>query len=75
MKFYVVGWKLRCREYFPYSTYFEGGRSSVVTGLNKVHMLPVNGSLDRQQADQNVVPLPSSDGKLENIKALKELVI
>lgn len=45
---YIVGWKVRCSRYFPYSTYFEGCKSSVVA-RNKV-----------QGADQSLSP-PSED--------------
>lgn len=73
MVFYVVGWKVRCSDYFPYSTYFEGCNSSVVT-RNKVQDNPVYGSINHQEADQSAVPL-SSNGTVENIEALKNLVI
>ncbi|WOG99228.1 hypothetical protein DCAR_0518576 [Daucus carota subsp. sativus] len=66
-------WKVRCSEYFPYSTYFEGCKSSVVT-RNNVQDDPVYGSINHQEADQSAMPL-SSNGTLENVEALKNLVI
>ena len=71
--FYTVGWKKRCSEYFPYSTYFEGSQSSVVT-KNRVTDNNVNGGMNHLKADQNAAPL-STNGKLENIEALKNLAI
>lgn len=73
MCFYFVGWKVRCCEYFPYSTYFEGYKSSVVT-RNKVQDNPVHGSINHQEADQSAAPL-SLNGTLETIEALKDLVV
>ncbi|WOH05562.1 hypothetical protein DCAR_0624981 [Daucus carota subsp. sativus] len=66
-------WKKRCSEYFPYSTYFEGSQSSVVT-KNRVTDNNVNGGMNHLKADQNAAPL-STNGKLENIEALKNLAI
>lgn len=74
MVFHFVGWKLRCAQYFPYSTYFEGGQSSAVKTLKHIQKVPLNGGMNHQQADQNAVPLPSN-GKLENVEALKDLAI
>ncbi|KAM7480418.1 hypothetical protein LguiA_028631 [Lonicera macranthoides] len=69
-------WKKRCAEYFPYSTYFDGSRSSTVakSASNKVNGNPENGGVNHQDADQNVESV-SSNGKLEKLEALKDLVI
>ncbi|KAL6568103.1 N-alpha-acetyltransferase 16, NatA auxiliary subunit [Orobanche hederae] len=60
-----MGWKVRCAECFPYSTYFEGSHSSAVA--NKSHTLPENGSQYRSFADQSVSSL-SSNGNVEKIE-------
>ncbi|KAI3455389.1 hypothetical protein Pfo_012052 [Paulownia fortunei] len=65
-------WKVRCAEYFPYSTYFEGSRSSAVP--KQIHKLPENGSRNSSFADQSAVSL-SSNGNVEKLEALKDLVI
>ncbi|PKU72316.1 peptide alpha-N-acetyltransferase [Dendrobium catenatum] len=43
-------WKARCAEYFPYSTYFEGLKSSAVVGLanGNEYSVPENGDLNHQ---------------------------
>ncbi|KAL8098992.1 N-terminal acetyltransferase A complex auxiliary subunit NAA15-like isoform X2 [Apium graveolens] len=66
-------WKVRCSEYFPFSTYFEGGQSSVVT-RNLVKDKTVNGGMNHLETLQNDEPL-STNGKLENVEALNNLVI
>ncbi|KAG0498948.1 hypothetical protein HPP92_003639 [Vanilla planifolia] len=43
-------WKTHCAQYFPYSTYFEGLKSSLVTGLASYSM-PENGDLSHQVGD------------------------
>lgn len=63
---------MRCSEYFPYSTYFEGGQSSVVT-RSRVKDNTINGGINHIEANQMAVP--SANGKLENLEALKNLVI
>lgn len=47
---YCLGWKIRCTEYFPYSTYFEGSKSSAVVGLanGSEYSAPENGDLNHQ---------------------------
>ncbi|KAK3020555.1 hypothetical protein RJ639_047467 [Escallonia herrerae] len=60
-------WKLRCAEYFPYSTYFAGSRSSAVAN-------PENGSLNHLEADHSAESI-SSNGKLEKLEAMKDLAI
>lgn len=63
----ALRWKTKCAEYFPYSTYFEGGRSSAIVKKTSNHVSEkaVNGSVEF---------LPSN-GKVETIEALKNLVI
>lgn len=63
----ALRWKTQCAEYFPYSTYFEGGRSSIFTSksFNQVCENAENGNLE----------FHSSNGKVEKLEALKNLVI
>jgi len=56
----LAGWKVRCAKFFPYSTYFEGSRSSAV---NQISKSTENGS-------SNHVESAPSNGKLETFKDL-----
>ncbi|CAA2965649.1 N-terminal acetyltransferase A complex auxiliary subunit NAA15-like isoform X2 [Olea europaea var. sylvestris] len=70
-------WKVQCAEYFPYSTYFEGSRSSAVTSstFNQVPKLPKIGvGSDIATSDQNSTSL-SSNGKVEELMAFKDLLV
>nr|XP_043623547.1 N-terminal acetyltransferase A complex auxiliary subunit NAA15-like [Erigeron canadensis] len=63
----ALRWKNRCAEEFPYSTYFEGRLCSTLTANKtpqQVHENAENGSLEF-----------SSNGKVENLDALKNLAI
>lgn len=64
----VAGWKTRCAEYFPYSTYFEGKRSGMYNTAYK-HMLtnPENGSASQAGVSADTI---ASNGKLEAFKNL-----
>ncbi|PKA46790.1 peptide alpha-N-acetyltransferase [Apostasia shenzhenica] len=46
----ACSWKTRCAEYFPYSTYFDGCKSSFVSteASNSDFNVPENGGLDHQ---------------------------
>ncbi|XP_026408454.1 N-terminal acetyltransferase A complex auxiliary subunit NAA15-like [Papaver somniferum] len=59
-------WKIRCAELFPFSCYFEGSRSSIMTKSadGKISDSPVNGGLGHHK-DSNSV-----NGKLETFKDL-----
>ncbi|KAK6148894.1 hypothetical protein DH2020_016419 [Rehmannia glutinosa] len=63
------GWKVRCADYFPHSTYFEGSHSSAVA--KQMHKQPENGSNQNTTtsfADQN--------GNVDKTEtALKDLVL
>ncbi|KAJ6839531.1 N-alpha-acetyltransferase 15, NatA auxiliary subunit [Iris pallida] len=65
-------WKTQCSEYFPYSTYFEGCKSSIVTHSANNGMLnaPENGDLAPQEAESG--SSISLNGKLS---ALEDLAI
>ncbi|XP_038999817.1 N-terminal acetyltransferase A complex auxiliary subunit NAA15-like [Hibiscus syriacus] len=67
----ALRWKVRCAEYFPYSTYFEGSRSSAVhNSLNNLDInTTVNGgaSYPGISGSENSV---ASNGKLEAFKNL-----
>ncbi|KAL2455833.1 tetratricopeptide repeat (TPR)-containing protein [Forsythia ovata] len=70
-------WKVQCAEYFPYSTYFEGNHSSAVENStsHQIPKLPQNGGgSDSSISNQNSSSL-SSNGKVEELEALKDLVI
>jgi len=56
----LAGWKERCAKFFPYSTYFEGSRSSA---FNQIGKSTENGS-------SNHVESTPSNGKLEAFKDL-----
>ncbi|KAL9244661.1 hypothetical protein vseg_018417 [Gypsophila vaccaria] len=61
-------WKTQCAEYFPYSTYFEGSRSSVVSNAHpdSKSQNTVNGSSNHSELDNST----TVNGKLENFKDL-----
>ncbi|KAG1346243.1 N-terminal acetyltransferase A complex auxiliary subunit NAA15 [Cocos nucifera] len=65
-------WKARCAEYFPYSTYFGGCRSSAVAYAvnDNVQNVPENGVLAYQEA--KIEGSRSLNGKL---RAFKDLTI
>ncbi|CAA0837230.1 tetratricopeptide repeat (TPR)-containing protein [Striga hermonthica] len=65
-------WKVRCAEYFPYSSYFEGSQSSAIA--NKNRNLPENGSQSSSLANQSV-STSSSNGNVETLEALKNLAV
>ncbi|PPS12315.1 hypothetical protein GOBAR_AA08323 [Gossypium barbadense] len=60
----ALRWKVRCAEYFPYSTYFEGGCSSAVH-----NSLNMNGGASHPEISQSENALVSN-GKLEAFKNL-----
>ncbi|XVE52132.1 hypothetical protein DITRI_Ditri02bG0097600 [Diplodiscus trichospermus] len=66
-------WKSRCADYFPYSTYFEGSRSSAVPNLlnNLGSKTPVNGSASHPEISQSTTSLISNG----NLEAFKNLTI
>ena len=68
---YTAGWKVRCADYFPYSTYFEGSRSSAVHNLlnNQDSKIPVNGGASHPEISENTNSF-ISNGKLEAFKNL-----
>lgn len=62
---YLVGWKKRCAEYFPYSTYFEGSRSSAVPGS----AYNQNGSANHADHEHNAGSI-AVNGNMEAFKDL-----
>ncbi|PNY09689.1 N-alpha-acetyltransferase 15 NatA auxiliary subunit-like protein, partial [Trifolium pratense] len=66
----ALRWKVRCAEFFPYSTYFEGSQSSATpnSALNQICKTTVNGSSSHSQGDH--VEHVASNGKLEAFKDL-----
>ncbi|MED6120077.1 N-alpha-acetyltransferase 16, NatA auxiliary subunit [Stylosanthes scabra] len=69
----ALRWKSRCAEYFPYSTYFEGSRSSVSPNLvySQLSKNSENESSNHSTGSQNAGSI-KSNGKLD---AFKELTI
>ncbi|GMQ08764.1 hypothetical protein CsSME_00052353 [Camellia sinensis var. sinensis] len=69
-------WKVRCAEYFPYSTYFEGKRSSAISNstYNQIRKNPENGGATHPDASHGADYI-SSNGELDKIEALNDLVI
>lgn len=68
--FSVAGWKVRCAEYFPYSTFFEGhctGKSTMAH--NQILTNPENGVAIHNRVDQSAKAI-ASNGKLEAFKKL-----
>ncbi|KAG5008868.1 hypothetical protein JHK87_017383 [Glycine soja] len=64
-------WKVRCAEYFPYSTYFEGCHSSASpnSAFSQLRKNSENESLNHSVDGQNVGSI-TSNGKLEAFKDL-----
>ncbi|KAK7261867.1 hypothetical protein RIF29_28190 [Crotalaria pallida] len=67
----ALRWKVRCAEFFPYSTYFEGSHSSASPNsvLNKICKSIENGSANHLVADHNVGSV-TSNGTIEAFKDL-----
>ncbi|XP_057454244.1 N-terminal acetyltransferase A complex auxiliary subunit NAA15 [Lotus japonicus] len=67
----ALRWKVRCAEYFPYSRYFEGSRSSASsnTALKQLSKNSENETLNHSVCTQNVGSI-TSNGKLEAFKQL-----
>lgn len=68
---FAAGWKVRCAEFFPYSTYFEGSQSSATpnSALNQICKTAVNGTSSHSLGD-HVVEHVASNGKLDTFKDL-----
>ncbi|KAJ7962937.1 N-alpha-acetyltransferase 16, NatA auxiliary subunit [Quillaja saponaria] len=67
----ALRWKVRCADYFPYSSYFEGSRSSATPNsvFNQICNNSENGNPYHTVVGQNVDSL-ASNGKLETFKDL-----
>lgn len=68
--FYVAGWKVRCAEYFLYSTFFEGnfaGKSTMAHNQSLTN--PENGGAIHNGVNQSADAI-ASNGKLEAFKDL-----
>ncbi|KAK6912114.1 hypothetical protein RJ641_024207, partial [Dillenia turbinata] len=67
----ALRWKLRCADYFPYSTYFGGSQSSALptAAYNQVSKNAANGTVNHAGVSQSVDFL-ASNGKLEGFKDL-----
>ncbi|KAG5016290.1 hypothetical protein JHK85_022426 [Glycine max] len=67
----ALRWKVRCAEYFPYSTYFEGCHSSASpnSAFNQLRKNSENESPNHSVGGQNVGSI-TSNGKLEAFKDL-----
>ncbi|XP_058226821.1 N-terminal acetyltransferase A complex auxiliary subunit NAA15 [Rhododendron vialii] len=73
----ALRWKVRCAEYFPYSTYFEGSHSSAIpnSAYNQTHKNPENGGATHLDA-LHKPEFISSNGKVEKLEAsFKDLVV
>lgn len=66
-----VGWKVRCAEYFPYSTYFEGKKSSIIPNsvYSQVANNAENGSANHSGSGR-ITDTISPNGKLDGFKDL-----
>lgn len=67
------GWKARCAEYFPHSTYFGGPRSLAVSHCagEEIYNAPENGGVNHHQAAK-CEDIHSLNG---NVVAFKDLTI
>nr|KYP45036.1 hypothetical protein KK1_033448 [Cajanus cajan] len=67
----ALRWKVRCAEYYPYSTYFEGSHSSASpnSAFNQLRKNSENESSNHSVVSQNVGSI-KSNGKLEAFKDL-----
>ncbi|XP_054780872.1 N-terminal acetyltransferase A complex auxiliary subunit NAA15-like isoform X1 [Prosopis cineraria] len=70
----ALRWKVRCKELFPYSTYFEGSRSSTSpnSAYNQICNDFENGSINPSMDGQNVGSF-TLNGKLDAFKELSIL--
>jgi tetratricopeptide (TPR) repeat protein len=66
----ALRWKVRCAEYFPYSTYLEGSRSSAIpnSAYNQIRKSSENGSANHSGGE--TADSLASNGKLEAFKDL-----
>lgn len=64
----IAGWKSRCAEYFPFSTHFEGKRSSVMPDSVYNSSLKSNENGDTPNHPMGQTEL--NDGQLEAFKSL-----
>ncbi|KAK7854121.1 n-terminal acetyltransferase a complex auxiliary subunit naa15 [Quercus suber] len=66
----ALRWKVRCAEYFPFSTYFEGSLSSAVpnSAYNRICKRSENGSANHSGGETG--DSLASNGKLETFKDL-----
>ncbi|KAK4719220.1 hypothetical protein R3W88_017558 [Solanum pinnatisectum] len=71
----ALRWKLRCAEFFPFSTYFEGTHSSVATSsaYHQTQKTPENGVVNLNTGENSA--LLSSNGRLDKLDMLKDLHI
>ncbi|KAL5056904.1 hypothetical protein RYX36_028508 [Vicia faba] len=67
----ALRWKVRCAEFFPYSTYFEGSQSSASpnSALSQICKTAANGTSSHSLGD-HVVDHVTSNGKLDTFKDL-----
>ncbi|KAF7843310.1 N-terminal acetyltransferase A complex auxiliary subunit NAA15 [Senna tora] len=67
----ALRWKVRCAELFPYSTFFEGSRSSASpnSAFNQISIKFENGNLNHSVGGPDVDSF-TSNGKLEAFKDL-----
>ncbi|GKV35652.1 hypothetical protein SLEP1_g43894 [Rubroshorea leprosula] len=69
----ALRWKGRCAEYFPYSTYFVGSRSSAMhnSGNNQTSPNAANGGSDHPEINETANSLVSNG----NLEAFKKITI
>ncbi|GFZ04136.1 tetratricopeptide repeat (TPR)-containing protein [Actinidia rufa] len=73
----ALRWKVRCAEYYPCSTYFEGSRSSAIpnSAYNQICKNPENGGATHLDAGHSVGSV-SLNGKVENLEAsFKDIIV
>lgn len=64
-----AGWKVRCAEYFPYSTYFEGRHSSASpnSAFSQLRKNSENDGPNHSVDNQNVGSTTSNGRAFENL--------
>jgi hypothetical protein len=74
---FSTGWKTRCAEYFPYSTYFEGIMSAIAAYVvdHNLENSPENGIAPNPQLKSNEGELGALNGTVHIVDDLSSLSI
>jgi len=74
---FSTGWKTRCAEYFPYSTYFEGVKSAIAAYVvdHNLENSPENGIALNPQLKSNKGEAGTLNGTVHIVDDLSSLSI